>query len=292
MPSPNLLRTDYITDTAQHAVDAPINALKQQGMQQDLKTGALQNQIAQHDIDKLKFQDLHDVFKFFKAVAPDMRWEDFDKTRDMFLKLSPPDIAEQLDQITPSQADFKSEEEFDKWKTGTIDEYDAAVKESEAKISRADKESKAKMDRLDKESKAKIERQLKEATTKEQELNTYQEAAIYYGELYYESKNPKHKAERDRYEKLAKKAEKEDTKLKNIMDRIQSVKTEIRRLQSGVDVWLDDPQRKEAIKKAQAEVKKLTDRYVELGGNEKDVAGGDEEQTPKINPNDPFQIRE
>jgi hypothetical protein len=66
---------------------------------------------------------------------------------------------------------------------------------------------------------------------------------------------------------------KPDPRLKNIMDRVQSVKSEIRRLQSGVNVYLDDPQRKKAIKDAEMEIKRLETQYVKLGGDLADLAG-------------------
>jgi hypothetical protein len=74
MPSPNLLRTDYITETAQHAVDAPKNALQQQGMEQ-------MNQIRGHAIQQFKFKDEAEFLTFYNdEIKPNLELEYLDET--------------------------------------------------------------------------------------------------------------------------------------------------------------------------------------------------------------------
>jgi hypothetical protein len=121
---PNLLRTDYITQAAQHAVDAPENRLRREAMEQH-------NVARQHAIDQFKFRDEVDMLDYFIESKPHITFEMWPDARQHFIDLgAPPELLPE---------NFESREEYDKWMIGA---EDTAKRERERLAYEADEKRK------------------------------------------------------------------------------------------------------------------------------------------------------
>lgn len=265
----NALRTDYITQAAQHGVDAPMNVLKQEQMEQ-------MNQLRQHAIERLQFQDEEDMYDYFLKVQPNITYENHDEVLDYFGELAGGTDLRQLG--IPDKAYFEKEaqrtgktpfEIHKKWKAGVVNDLTEQRKQK-AWEEEEKRKAKAAEDKAKREAKAaEDEAKRKEAAHKQTQRHREEEFQL-----------------KKKLARRQKGSGKEDQRLKNLMDEVQSIDKKIASLKVGENIWI--PQANMSREEAIEDLKKLRDtyakRYVELKGpgSEADVALEKDENTRYI----------